>query len=330
MPKAIYYPYIKVPDSPWFTRTLLYWDSVGAIVPYEYIENPERLGHHMAALVREKLVTQVVPAMHLSKVPGFDAAFLDHVDAMTARQSAPSNLWPKVHIEKLQQVAEGLCQRGLARQDKSKKYSPWYNVEPQIAEEFMAYLAAVLGQIPGEDKFVPVTDQINHLQQFRVPAPSVVRRPSIRELVLPRLLPSPSDAVDAASLAEFKENHGAELLDFRREIEFHIAEWARIESDAERELAIQEGLDLLAGRVRQVSEKMEQARWPRLDFGGLCTIVGSGLAVCGAVTTGDFVFGLPGAGLSLASAVFQAFGGSDSNEAGCPLAYAVLAEHQFS
>lgn len=284
----------------------------------------------MAALVREKLVTQVVPGMHLWKVPDFEAAFLDHVDAMTARQSAPSDLWPKVHIEKLQQVAEGLCQRGLARQDKSEKYSPWFNVEPQIAEEFMAYLAAVLGQIPGEDKFVPVTNQIKHLQQFRVPAPSVGRRASIRELVLPRLLPSPSDAVDVASLAEFKANHGSELLDFRREIEFHIADWARIESDAEREVAIQEGLDLLADRVRQISEKMEQAKWPRLDFGSLCTIVGSGLAVCGAVTTGDFVFGLPGAGLSLASAVYQAFGGADHNDAGGPLAYAVLAEHQFS
>ena len=29
---AIYYPYIKVPNSAWFTRTLLYWDEVGAIV----------------------------------------------------------------------------------------------------------------------------------------------------------------------------------------------------------------------------------------------------------------------------------------------------------
>lgn len=36
---ALYYPYIKVPESDWFTRVLLYWDVVGAIVPYEYVSS---------------------------------------------------------------------------------------------------------------------------------------------------------------------------------------------------------------------------------------------------------------------------------------------------
>lgn len=39
---ALYYPYIQVPESPWFTRVLLYWDRVGAIVPNDYIEDPDR------------------------------------------------------------------------------------------------------------------------------------------------------------------------------------------------------------------------------------------------------------------------------------------------
>jgi len=30
---ALYFPYIKVPKSAWFTRILLYWDKVGAIIP---------------------------------------------------------------------------------------------------------------------------------------------------------------------------------------------------------------------------------------------------------------------------------------------------------
>ena len=326
---AIYYPYIRVPDNPWFTRTLLYWDDVGAIVPYEYIEHPESLGDHMVALVRENLVTQVVPGMHLSKVPRFASAFLDHVDAKAARRLAPTDQWPKVHMEKLQGVAEGLCQRGLARKDGSAQYSPWYAIDPDTADDFMAYLAAVLGQIPGEREFVPVTDQVNGLRRFRFPAPSVGRRTPIRELVVPRLLPSPSTNIEAGRLAEFKARHTAELRDFRREIERRISEWALIDDDADRDVAIKEGVRELQDRVSEVAAMMERARWPRLDFGGFCTVVGSGITALSAVATDDLAL-LAGAGLSLAPAVYDAFRGADRANADRPLAYAVLAARKFS
>jgi len=79
-----------------------------------------------------------------------------------------------------------------------------------------------------------------------------------------------------------------------------------------------------------VAAMMERARWPRLDFGGFCTIVGSGIAAWSAVATGDLQLGLTGAGLSLAPAVYQAFRGADRQNTGNPLAYAVLAADQFS
>jgi len=330
MSHAIYYPYIRVPDSPWFTRTLLYWDDVGAIVPSEYIEHPESLGDHMVSLVRENLVKQVVPGMHLWKVPQFDSAFLDHVDAKAARPVVPSDQWPKVHMEKLHGVAEGLCRRGLARKDGPAECSPWYAIEPVTADDFMAYLAAVLGQIPGEGEFVPVTDQADRLSRFRLPAPSAGRRAPIREIVVPRLLPSPSAAVEAPRLAEFKARNRAALSDFRREIERRISHWALIENDADRNVAIEEGVRDLQDRVREVAAMMERARWPHLDFGGLCTIVGSGIAGWSAATTGDLGLGLAGAGLSLAPAVYEAFRGAAPDGADRPLAYAVLAARQFS
>lgn len=39
--KILYFPYINVPDTAWFSRMLLYWDEVGAIIPYDFIDNPE-------------------------------------------------------------------------------------------------------------------------------------------------------------------------------------------------------------------------------------------------------------------------------------------------
>ena len=85
----------------------------------------------------------------------------------------------------------------------------------------------------------------------------------------------------------------------------------------------------LQDRVREVAAMMERAKWPHLDFGGLCTVVGSGIAAWSAVATGDLRLGLAGASLSLAPAVYEAFRGADREKEG-PLAYAVLAARQFS
>ena len=40
---VLYYPFIRVPKSDWLTRMLLYWDDVRTIVPYEFLQVPERL-----------------------------------------------------------------------------------------------------------------------------------------------------------------------------------------------------------------------------------------------------------------------------------------------
>lgn len=325
MMSAIYYPYIQVPSSPWFTRTLLYWDEVGAIVPYEYLENPEQLGAYMVGLVREQLVTQVIPGMHLWKVPRFAVAFLEYLDRRgVPSPERPQQDWVKVHMEKLQDVAEPLCERGLARKDTSVSHSSWYVIEPQIADEFMAYLAAVLGQIGHDDKFVPVTDRRAHLNLFQDQPPTVGRRTLVRELVLRELLPSPADSVDPPRLAAFKAQHGKELSDFRREVEHHVSQWSLIENDADRTLIVEEGVHRLQERVNEVSEIMRRAHWPRIDFGGLCTVVGSGVAGWSAFDTGDVGVGLAGAGLSLAPVIYDAFRGTVLGTTPGPLAYAVL------
>lgn len=163
------------------------------------------------------------------------------------------------------------------------------------------------------------------MNAFLDEAPSSGRREPIRELVLRGILPAPSDAVAPAGLAEFKARHGRELRDFRREIEGHVSQWSLIENNADRALAVDDGVRELRERVNEVSELMRRAQWPRLDFGGLVTVVGSGVAGWSAVASGDVGVGLLGAGLSLAPAIYDAFRGADRQPAPGPLAYAVLA-----
>ena len=181
---ALYYPYIRVPDSPWFTQVLLYWDRVGAIVPLDYIEDPDRLGSYMVSLIREGLVEQVVPGMHLWRAANFTNAFLEYTDAKYGSLGEPYiSDWATVHaeklggssihMEKLHDLGEKLCERGMARRDDNHEYSPWFMIEPRIADDFMAYLAGVLGQMPEDVRFSPITNRRTHLYPYvpEVPPP---------------------------------------------------------------------------------------------------------------------------------------------------------------
>jgi len=77
---VLYFPYIRIPQSSWFTRVLLYWDEIGSIVPYEYQRQRVKLGHYMQNLVEAGLVKEVVPSEHHSEVPEFRSAFLKLID----------------------------------------------------------------------------------------------------------------------------------------------------------------------------------------------------------------------------------------------------------
>ncbi|WP_203711426.1 hypothetical protein [Asanoa siamensis] len=61
MQAALYFPFINVPSTAWWTRTLLYWDRVGTIVPHSYRHEPENLGLHTLELIREGLLDQYPP-----------------------------------------------------------------------------------------------------------------------------------------------------------------------------------------------------------------------------------------------------------------------------
>src|SRR5439155_7516934 len=106
------FPYIRVPRSVWLTQVLLYWDQVGSIVPYEYINKPEELGPYMQQLLMEELVVQIQPGAYLHSLPRFAAAFAEYLDhlgsELTARQRAfRAGQVTQVHREKLSTRAGG-------------------------------------------------------------------------------------------------------------------------------------------------------------------------------------------------------------------------------
>jgi hypothetical protein len=319
-----------VPQSAWFTRVLLYWDDVGAIVPYEFIEEPDRLGPYMVALLREQLVQQVIPSMHLWRVNNFQSAFLDYVDRKASPHTRAGNVWPKIHMEKLQGLGEELCERGLARRARdSGSYSPWFEIEPETAGAFMAYLAAVLGQMPGESSMCPVTDQPAGISAFA--GEGYERKALARMIVLEAVLPGPEHEIEPARLAEFKAKHQRELTRLRNEIENTISELSLIDDDTKRDRRQRDVAKYLRAQVEDLVALMrEERKWPRINLGTLSGVGAAAIGSWQAIVTSEPAIPLAGTALGLLNAVYSAVEGSGLQLQNKPMAYAALIQRTLA
>ena len=214
--RVLYFPYIQIPESPWLTQMLLYWDQVASIVPYDFIAEPEALGPYMRSLVTEELVLQVSPEAYIPDVPRFTESFQRYlnglVDIGARRQRFDQKDTIRIHMEKVGPIGDRLKDEGLARLERY----PWYDVESQTADDFMAYLATVLGQIP-EIASTPVTDQDQSLEALVsagvAPLDVEVQLDTLRLRILDRVLPTPDHAVNAEELRRFRDQHGDALPD---------------------------------------------------------------------------------------------------------------------
>jgi hypothetical protein len=61
MQGALYFPFIAVPPTAWWTRVVLYWDDVATIVPDAYIRRPELHQPYTLQLIRAGLLHQALP-----------------------------------------------------------------------------------------------------------------------------------------------------------------------------------------------------------------------------------------------------------------------------
>lgn len=326
---AIYFPYIDIPQSEWLSRVLLYWDSLLSIVPYEYMNSPEQHSSEMRDLLASGLVVPCIPGQYLGGNSRFAETFLSfvkkrNVEVRRTYRSRIQQPLRRVHIEKLGDIGDGLVEMGVARY----VGHPWYELQPWVAEAFMAYLAAVLGKHP-EINAAPVTHQRQSLALLtgRRPA-SHLRRVEVRDVLLNGVFPRPTLPPTLESLVTFKERHGQELRRLRRAVEEECIGIAEIGDDIHR----QERASLVAERLEEQVETVAEAmriKWGQVIFGGIFSALGAagGLASIEKGETGLAVL----AGSGLTSAVYTAVSSiTDRNDAlREPLAYAALLRTKF-
>lgn len=326
--KALYFPYISLPNEMWTIKTLLYWDGLSSIVPMDYIDHPEELGPFMEQLVGEGLVEQVFPTQYLYQIDLFEQCFIDLIKKRsdwrlmsTAGVARGGTAKTRIHIEKMGRISDFLVEYGLAE----RVNWAWYDVDKRVANLFMAYLASCLGAIPAINA-APVTDKVAFSRMFGdlkrpYKRDNAIHHHKARDVILKSLLPAPSEQVTLSQLVRFKQRHGHLLPALRRKVEAHCASIAILENPEDRIVSTEDFVKQSRLEIDEIVDAMKPT-WKMLTFGSLIPLFGSGLA-WQATETGNHL-AYAGAALSFAGATYQAIAsiqGIQNQQLTKPLAY---------
>jgi hypothetical protein len=202
--KALYFPYINIPEDDWLYLMLLYWDQLSSIAPSEAFYDRRRLLPHMSTLMKEGLVYFIEPQNFIENKDEFAKPFMGFVrrSVRTSKIPVRENALERfpVHVEKLGPVADELVSMGLAT---SSDY-PWYVMDRWVADSFTAYLASFLGSFP-EVNSAPIT---NSEICFRLlggyPRKAVRERTIQRYEILKNILPFPKDELRLDKVIKLK------------------------------------------------------------------------------------------------------------------------------
>lgn len=320
---VIYYPYIRVPESPWLTRMLLYWDSVRIILPMEFDREREQLGPHTESMLDERLVEPIVPSEYVPRIRGFVDNFLTYLHGLGSeveeRQSkfaeAAQGSRSLIHSEKGDELIDALMDEGLA----AYYEYPWCSVEASTAQDFMAYLAVVLG----EDEYInaiPVTDERKGVapffrgisSEYELEHMAETKIGPIRLDMLESVFPAPEEPLSASDIRAFKDKHGYKLAAFRRKVEERVNAVAGIENAAVRDRQLDVVRQDIAADIEELQTLMTSWRWHLVKLGDICGVV----AQLSSLNP-----------LSLASTVLRAF---RPKERPAPFAYAVYARKMLT
>lgn len=278
--KLLYFPYINVPNSTWFTRMLLYWDEIGTIIPYEYIENPANLNDYTRSLVKESLVKQIMPGQYLYKIGSFKESFIKYLNGLSKsellqrQKKFKSGEYFRIHLEKMDGLESEFMRMKLAEH---AEY-PWYYVERNTAREFMAYLAATLGKLD-EINLSPISDDLDHLDHFLHASKSAKKTDneisSLRLEVLDDLFPAPTKPLSASQIGEFKSKHGDKLSKFRLRVEQEILTIADMRDKTLKDKRLALFIEEAKESTQELINEMNKSGFGRLSLTKFGSIVSS-------------------------------------------------------
>lgn len=331
---ALYFPYIRVPQTPWFTQVLLYWDRAATIVPSPLWRDEDEIDPFMRDLRDAGLLSLLSPDEGLYGLKNYEAfgdGFLQlldrQIDPMEPRQ------FVRLHVRKMgMMIFHQLKDKGLARRPRER--GAWYEVEHRTADLYMAYLASVMSAShPGT---FPVTDSPGalgtlNLHGVRDERSTAQRLAALRYSVIEQALPAPQGPVSVEELRRFKDDNTEALRRCRTYLDGKLADLAALDDPDLRQVKQVALLQEIEDDVARLQEQMTERRWPKISLVGFGGVVGAALSMADQLADADnpLAMGLAvGTGLlSLAPPMYDLFEMVDQPQMDprAPLAYAVLA-----
>ncbi|MBN2116287.1 MAG: hypothetical protein JW730_06945 [Anaerolineales bacterium] len=232
----LYYPTIVIRNDQWIRQSILYWDSIGSIVPYG-MEGKLHQSYDIEILQREGLFRVYQPDDYVQRNQRLTSEFEAIIDDKYLLNSELPKRLPEPRplgdtgkfmrdwlFEKkmYHRLAEKLVEKSLARREGDKLL-----MNPQLAMIYMALLAKHMANDDQERLTIPSTDypsNVNLIYPNRAylkrhsPARANTELTSVMSLSLHNILPVPIGNVQVADILRFKSKYRDELLKFRNVI----------------------------------------------------------------------------------------------------------------
>jgi hypothetical protein len=263
---VIYYPYMRMPNDEWFSQVALYWDKLYTMTTSYHSNSWKFPGTYEEKLVRSKLVETINIKEHLGERDKLEK-FLEYVDSPDYPIPHDKNKWEaseRMFHEKMEwdsEIFRGLRERGLVSE---RAIDGWYEVEAYTAKQYMAYLAAAIG----EDREInanAITDRQANLESFiesneqkNAPEKKTIQ---VSNIVLNKILPSPGGRADPELIARFKKNNQEELFNFREHLQHQIRQIAAIDDHEDQKDSIEYLIKEEQTNINELEEKMKANGW---------------------------------------------------------------------
>lgn len=333
---AIYFPYIEVPESLSLARVLLYWDTLGSIIPAGV-----RRSSRLERLIELGLVVPIDPHEHGIFDPSRSRHFRSelatlieqHSRAAGATDDGPTSAGHAVWIEAGKAdwpIWDTLADHGLAHIPNEVRYSHrgGIAVDRDFGGMYLALLALTLGRLRSL-RMDPITDEPAF---FRLVGGAAETEQAhsldrMRGALLRHVLPSPAEIIDPGDLAQFKADHSDLLRRLRQHVEAELLDCAREPDEELRDRLLELSGQRLASQVDEVRRRMDEHGWPSAQD-GLCAVLQGLPGVAAGFVTGRPAIGATGVIPLVIEIVRSAFPRDSLRDD--PVFYAALASDRFN
>jgi hypothetical protein len=311
----LYYPTIVIRNDQWIRQSILYWDSIGSIVP-EGLEGKLHQSYDIEILQREGLFRVYQPDDYVQHNERLAIEFEAIIqDKYLLNSKLPKRLpepRPLGNFEKpirnwlfekkmYYQLAEKLIQKSLAKRDGSKLY-----MNSQLVMIYMSLLAKHMANDDLERMVTPGTDfpaNVNLIYpdlsdaKHRHPTHAHAELTGALRFSLHNVLPVPVGNTQIVDLLRFKSKYRDELLNFRNVIDEYQGKIKHAPAEELRELNAR-FVEKIQFEVSMLAKILHTARIP-FTLGTLVNLFAIAMTVIPALPP-QYQFSVPIAGASIA------------------------------